>query len=119
MSTKVFMIRPTTNIQNDTKDDEPYDSDDLDDGEAELSFTVAFDTKEVNGDNCDQENSDPDGGVDFSGVWPEGEGYGGGDDFKGEGDEPLESIAISLDISSLTSSINMPIKGYCLGFPVV
>jgi len=89
-TTNVIAVRTTTNIKDDTKDDETNDGYDLDDREKELGFTVTFDTEKVDANDNKQEDGDPSVGVDR--VVPKFNGECSSDNLQRKHDEPLQSV---------------------------
>jgi len=68
-------------------------SNNLDDREDKLCFTISLDAEEVYGNNDDQEDRNPDGAIDITRSFPERYSYGGCNDLEWESDQPSESIA--------------------------
>ena len=60
------MVGCTTQIDNETEDDETNDGDDFDGGEPELAFTERAGSQKVDDDDDDAGNGDPHGIVDFA-----------------------------------------------------
>lgn len=87
----------TADVDDDTGDDEADDSNDLDQAEDELDFTVATDTKDVDEDDDDEEYGDPHAIIDsrcFVDIvsGPVTDGDAGGDQFEGEDDKPRHGV---------------------------
>lgn len=71
MRTVVVTVRTTTTIDDDTEDDETDNRKDLDYREDKFGFSVASDTKEVDGYDDNEEDGDPNTGVDILCARPE------------------------------------------------
>lgn len=82
--------RGTTQIDNETKDDETNNGEDLDGGEPELAFTEGAGTQKVDDDDNDTGDGDPYGIVDL--VVPVVDEDGGGGQLSGEGDDPIVPV---------------------------
>ena len=93
MTRLIAHFRARASAQDDAHDDESDDGNGFYGGKDVLGFAVAFDSKEVDGDDEGEEDNDPGVGVDPA-VVPVGDCEGGGDDFDRERDEPLEGVAV-------------------------
>ena len=69
--------RDSTTIDNYAKNNEAEDCNDLDEGERELDLTIAEHSKDLDGAEEDQEDSDPDRDVNVSPPILDGDGSGG------------------------------------------
>lgn len=81
LGAQVSLVANTTAVDNDTEDNEPGTSANLDHGKDEFDFSVATNTEDLNGGKHDQEDRDPDAHVEI--IPPKRDGNRGGDKFKG------------------------------------
>ena len=79
-------------VDDDGEDDEPYTSDDLDDGEDEFDFAIATHAEDLDDDERNEEDGDPYSLVDVASTFPVFEGDAGGGDFEGQNSKPLDCI---------------------------
>lgn len=80
----------TTAVGDDGKDDETHAGADLDDGESSFDLTISSDTEELDGNEEDEEESDPDSHVDvFS---PVSDGDGSSNELKRKHNQPRQSV---------------------------
>lgn len=86
----VSLVSDTTTVVNYTEQDETDTGADLDDGQDEFDFTVSTDTKNLNNDEQDQENTDPNSDIEIRS--PERNGKGGSRELKRQDTEPGECV---------------------------
>lgn len=90
LAANVALVAGTAAVDDDTEDHEANTGEDLDEGEDELDFTVAADTKELDDDKRSHEHANPDTHVNI--VAPEFDCQRGGNQLEGEDCEPGNGV---------------------------
>lgn len=100
-----------SHIDTDTEDDEANDSQNLDDREDKLGFTITPDSEKVYGDDENEEQRNPHTRIDIPSAFPIAESDGSSDNFERKGDQPVQGVTKGLarDLEMMNETHFQPI----------